>query len=113
MNDVTMLDRFERTSLTQRMGWETRHRWHQTDWEVVASNPEFLKMPQPKWLFEFDAEKYAADHLEQVVDSVENGSAFISTNVPEDHVHEDWTVEMMMALEKEQTKEHFFKVANK
>jgi len=42
--------RFERTFLTQRMGWETRHRWHQTDWCIIAANPEFVKLPQPHWL---------------------------------------------------------------
>ncbi|KAM5383739.1 hypothetical protein ACJZ2D_001728 [Fusarium nematophilum] len=105
--------RFERTSLTQRMGWETRHRWHQTDWEAVAADPSFLKMPQPLWLYSFDAEGYADNRLSEVVQSVKGGSPFKSTNLPEGHVHEDWTVESMMALEKEQAKEHFYRVANR
>ncbi|KAM5355001.1 hypothetical protein ACJ41O_001647 [Fusarium nematophilum] len=104
--------RYERTSLTQRMGWETRHRWHQTDWDAVASNPEFLKMPQPLWLYNFDAEKYAYDRLADAVGSTHTGT-FVSTNTPEGHVHEDWTVEMMMELEKEQAKDHFYRVANR
>lgn len=95
------------------MGWETRHRWHQMDWEMVASNPEFLKMPQPLWLYDFDAEQYTYDRFDEVVQSVEKGTTFESKNVPEGHVHEDWTVEMMMTLEKEQAKEHFYRVANK
>jgi hypothetical protein len=95
------------------MGWETRHRWHQTDWEAVAANPEFLKMPQPIWLFGHDPEKYAYDKCDEAVESVKTGKAFKSTNTPEDHVHEDWTVEMMMALEKEQAREAFYRVANK
>ncbi|KAH7110711.1 hypothetical protein EDB81DRAFT_831495 [Dactylonectria macrodidyma] len=105
--------RYERTSLTQRMGWETRHRWHQTDWEEVAADPSFLKMPQPLWLYTFDAAGYARKRLSEAVESVKTGSNFKSTNVPEGHVHEDWTVEMMMALEKEQAKEHFYRVANR
>ncbi|OQV00113.1 FAD binding domain-containing protein [Cladophialophora immunda] len=105
--------RYERTSLTQRMGWETRHRWHQTDWEAVAANPEFLKMPQPMWLYTFDAEKYAYDRCDEAVESVRKGTPFVSTNTPEGHVHEDWTVEMMMSLEREQAKEHFYRVANR
>ncbi|KAH7068617.1 hypothetical protein FB567DRAFT_585047 [Paraphoma chrysanthemicola] len=104
--------RFERTSLTQRMGWETRHRWHQTDWEAVAQNPQYLKMPHPIWLYNFDAEKYAYDRLDDAVDSISKGTAFVSSNTPEGHVHEDWTVDMMMKLEKEQAKEHFYRVVN-
>ncbi|KAH6695142.1 hypothetical protein F5X68DRAFT_227139 [Plectosphaerella plurivora] len=53
-------------------------------------------MPQPVWLFEFDAEKYALKKLEEV-----------------EYKHEDWTVDMMMALEKKQAEEHFYMVANK
>ena len=70
-------------------------------------------MPQPMWLYAFDAEKYAYDRYLEVVDSVQNSTPFVSKNLPEGHVHEDWTIEMMMDLEKEQAKEHFFKVANK
>jgi hypothetical protein len=95
------------------MGWETRHRWHQTDWEFIKSNPEFLKMPQPRWLYGHDAEQYAKDRADDVVKSIQDPSIpFRSTNIPEDHVHEDWTVEMMLALEGQQAKEHFYKVAN-
>jgi len=95
------------------MGWETRHRWHQTDWDFVKTNPEFLKMPQPRWLYGLDAEKYTYDRLDDVVKSIKEGVPFESTNIPEGHVHEDWTVEMMMALESKQSQEHFYKVANK
>ncbi|KAI8648301.1 FAD-binding-3 domain-containing protein [Fusarium sp. Ph1] len=105
--------RFERTSLTQRMGWETRHRWHQTDWKAVSADPSFLKMPLPMWLYSFDAEEYAEKRLSEVVESVKSGSPFKSSNLPKGHVHEDWTVEMMMQLEKEQAKEHFYRVANR
>lgn len=70
-------------------------------------------MPQPLWLYTFDAEKYANDRLADAVESIQKGTNFISTNTPEGHVHEDWTVEMMMSLEKDQAKEHFYQVANR
>lgn len=95
------------------MGWETRHRWHQTDWEAVAANPEFLKMPQPMWLYTHNPEKYAYERCDEAVESVEKGTPFVSTNTPEGHVHEDWTVEMMMELEKQQAREAFYRVTNK
>ncbi|KIW90820.1 uncharacterized protein Z519_08603 [Cladophialophora bantiana CBS 173.52] len=105
--------RYERTSLTQRMGWETRHRWHQTDWDAVKANPDYLKMPQPMWLYAHDARQYAYDQCDAAVESLEKGKDFNSTNLPEGYTHEDWTVEMMLALEKNQVQEHFYKVANR
>jgi 2-polyprenyl-6-methoxyphenol hydroxylase-like FAD-dependent oxidoreductase len=104
--------RYERTSLTQRMGWETRNRWHQTDWDAVAADPSILKMPQPMWLFGFDAEAYAYQRLPDALKSIKEETPFTSTNTPEGHVHEDWTVDMMMKLEKEQATEAFYRVAN-
>ena len=95
------------------MGWETRHRWHKTDWEAVARNPEFLKMPQPTWLYGHDAEKYAYDRCSEAAESVTKGTKFDSSNTPEGHVHEDWTVEMMLALETTQAEEHLYQVANR
>ncbi|KAH8812869.1 hypothetical protein F5884DRAFT_671763 [Xylogone sp. PMI_703] len=91
--------RFQRTSLTQRMGWETRHRWHQTPWEEVAKNPDALKLPQPAWLFGVDAAQYASDKLDEMVSHLKDGKPFETTNVPPGYVHEDWTVESMMAAE--------------
>ncbi|KAH7077569.1 hypothetical protein BKA63DRAFT_411071 [Paraphoma chrysanthemicola] len=104
--------RFERTSLTQRMGWETRHRWHQTDWEAVAANPEFLKLPQPEWLNGHDAEEYAATHFDKVVERLRNGSPFQSSNIPTGHVHKDWTIEEMMAREGQKPDATFYQVDN-
>lgn len=102
--------RFERCSLTQRMGWETRHRWHQTDWAALATNPEILKLPQPAWLNGSDAEKYAYENFEGVKANLENGAPFRSTNIPEDHVHSDWTIEDMMAQDGQSVKNGFYQV---
>lgn len=95
------------------MGWETRHRWHQTDWEAVKRNSEYLKMPQPEWIYCHDARKYAYDRCAEVAKSIEEGTDFTSKNLPEGYVHEDWTVEMMLALESKQVQEHFYRVANR
>ncbi|KAH8650770.1 hypothetical protein BGZ61DRAFT_375462 [Ilyonectria robusta] len=100
--------RYERTSLTQRLGWETRHRWHQTNWDVVKANPALVKMPQPEWLYGANAIKYTIDNMDAAIDNVEKGSPFISTNVPEGHEHEDWSVESMMELEKQQSQASFY-----
>ncbi|RSL96392.1 hypothetical protein CEP52_011485 [Fusarium oligoseptatum] len=93
--------RYQRTSLTQRLGWETRHRWHFTDWEAVAKNPELLKLPQPTWLQCHDAETYARENVDAVVSHLKHGTPFTSTNVPQGHVHQDWTIADMVRMEKE------------
>jgi 2-polyprenyl-6-methoxyphenol hydroxylase-like FAD-dependent oxidoreductase len=98
-NALTMI-RYERTSLTQRMGWELRQVWHQTDWAAVRANPDLLKMPQPAWLFGGDAEKYAYDNYDAVVEHILKGTPFTSINVPEGYVHEEWTIETMMKAEQ-------------
>lgn len=102
--------RFERTSLTQRLGWETRHRWNYTDWDAVAKDSTYVKYAQPEWLQCHDARKYAIDKYEEVVSHLQHGTPFQSTNVPEGYVHEDWTLEDMTRLEKENVShEGFYK----
>ncbi|KAL6405131.1 hypothetical protein AUP68_11975 [Ilyonectria robusta] len=101
--------RYERTSLTQRMGWETRHVWHQTNWDAVAANPEMLKFPQPAWLLGSDATKYAEEQFEAVKASIESGKPFVSTNIPEGHVHEDWAIETMLGHEGKLADKDFYK----
>ncbi|KEF51088.1 uncharacterized protein A1O9_12870, partial [Exophiala aquamarina CBS 119918] len=88
--------RYYRTALTQRMGWELRHFWHKTDWDLVAAQPELLQMPQPQWLFGGDAEKLVGESYDEVMKAVEEGTDFRPDNLPKAYVHEDWTVESMM-----------------
>lgn len=63
------------------------------------------------WLVGSDARQYAITRLDEVVDSVKNGTLFVSKNLPEGYVHEDWTVEIMMAQEGKQVETAFYKVA--
>ncbi|KAH8753277.1 hypothetical protein F5883DRAFT_632839 [Diaporthe sp. PMI_573] len=74
--------RFDRTTATQRIGWEIRHRWHQTDWEAVQKDPECIKLPQPDWLYGEDAEAYARENYDAVVEHLDKGLPFKNTNVP-------------------------------
>jgi len=104
-----LLPRYERTSLTQRMGWETRHVWHQTDWEAVAQNPEVLKLPQPMWLNGIDAQSYAQENFDGVVAHLQSRAPFTSTNIPEGHIHEDWTIDEMLAFEGKKVDKTFYK----
>lgn len=87
-----------------------RHKWHQTDWDAVAKNPEWIQQQQPDWLFNSDADQYALDNYEAVISHLKHGTPFQSTNVPEGYVHEDWTVEDMMAKERMKADESFYKI---
>ena len=90
------------------MGWELRHRWHQTDWSLVKTTPSLLNMPQPSWLFGADAEAYAYTNYEAVTDHILTGPPFKNTNLPEGYVHVDWTVEGMRAAEEQQANEDLY-----
>ncbi|KAM5346043.1 hypothetical protein ACJ41O_009048 [Fusarium nematophilum] len=103
--------RFDRTSSTQRMGWEVRHKWHQTDWERVKRNPEFLKIPQPEWLYSGDAEKYGYEQFDAVVAHLTQGKPFRNTNVPPNFEHDDWSIKTMSELDKKKGTEGLYKIA--
>ena len=92
------------------MGWETRHAWHQTDWEAAAKNPKILSIPVPTWIHNSDAEAYAHNNFESVLAHLENGVPFTSTNLPAGYVHEDWTIDTMLAREGKQADGDFYKV---
>lgn len=94
------------------MGWETRHVWHQTDWDGVAKDPSLVEMPQPGWLLGHDARRYATENFEAVIRHLEEGADFASTNVPNGHVHEEWTVDMLLSREGHKVEADFYKVRN-
>lgn len=89
------------------MGWELRHKWHQTDWDAVKKTPEFLKFQQPDWLLGCDSEEYALKNFDAVVLHFKNGTSFTNTNCPEGYMHENWTLDELRA--KEEAKEAFYK----
>ncbi|KAJ9503147.1 hypothetical protein LTR99_006984 [Exophiala xenobiotica] len=88
--------RFVRVNLTQRMGWELRHLWHNTDWEAVKKDPKSLEFKQPYWLFGADPEAYAYEAYDEVVDCLQSGREFVPKNVPDGYRHKPWTMEDML-----------------
>ncbi|KAI1623917.1 hypothetical protein EDD37DRAFT_658281 [Exophiala viscosa] len=93
--------RYERVTLSQRIGFETRHRFHKTKWEKLAEDPSAVNMPQPAWQYSHDPVQYAAEKLDEAVADVLEGKPLQSTNVAPGHVHKDWTVAELMALGSE------------
>ncbi|KAL2061089.1 hypothetical protein VTL71DRAFT_9141 [Oculimacula yallundae] len=90
--------RYERTSLTQRLGWENRHLWQRTDWDAVKRNPELIRFPMPGWLYDANARQYAYDNARAVMAHIKTGAPFTNTNVPEGHVHQEWTMDELVDL---------------
>ncbi|KAL1618262.1 hypothetical protein SLS56_010626 [Neofusicoccum ribis] len=91
--------RYERTNLTQRLGWENRYRLHHTDWEAVKEDPSLAKPTLPEWGVVHDAEKYAYENAQAALKGLKSGFKFKSTNVPEDYVYQEWNVQTLMDLE--------------
>jgi hypothetical protein len=87
--------------LAQRNGFETRHRWHKTNWKEFEKDPNTINLPQPDWLYAHDAEAYTYERWNDVVRHLRDGTEFKSTNTYKGHVHEDWTVAGVMEAEKE------------
>jgi len=92
--------RYERVCLAQRNGFETRHRWHKTNWKAFDQDKSSINLPQPDWLYRHDAESYTYERWEDVTEHLLTGKPFVSTNTYDGHVHEDWTVQGVMEMEK-------------
>ncbi|KAK5219364.1 hypothetical protein LTR99_010405 [Exophiala xenobiotica] len=92
--------RYERVCLAQRNGFETRHRWHKTNWKAFGEDKSTINLPQPDWLYRHDAESYTYDRWEDVTEHLLTRKPFISTNTYDGHIHEDWTVKGVMEMEK-------------
>jgi len=90
--------RYERVTLCQRIGFETRHRFHKTDWDTIAKDPKSVSMPQPPWQYGHDPEAYCAERWDDAVAHVLEGKPLQATNVAPGHVHKEWTVAELMAL---------------
>jgi hypothetical protein len=41
--------------------------WHKADWEKVKANPDSIHLPREDWIFGFDAEQYAEDVGDEVI----------------------------------------------
>ncbi|EXJ76296.1 uncharacterized protein A1O5_00804 [Cladophialophora psammophila CBS 110553] len=103
--------RYDRTSTTQRMGWEVRHKWHQTDWERVKREPDFLKIPQPDWLYSANAEQYGYEKFDEVMAHIKEGKPFRNTNVPDNYQPDDWNIKTMTELDASMGTDNLYKIA--
>lgn len=75
--------RYDRVTITQRAGIETRDIWHKTDWEEFKRNKHYIELPQPDWIFGHDPQAYAYMEFETAAKAVETGGEYHPRNIPQ------------------------------
>lgn len=93
--------RFDRVSCAQRLGWENAERFHKNDFSKGPIDVSKVQARVPKWIFTHDPEQYAANNYTKAAESIVEGGSFENTNIPPGHVPAVWTMEEVLALEKE------------
>ncbi|KAI2463289.1 hypothetical protein F4781DRAFT_417159 [Annulohypoxylon bovei var. microspora] len=90
--------RHQRTALIQRLGILNRAAWHQDRADNVEQMDKLL--PQGKWVWGHNAEKYVVDNFRQAREHIETGAPFENTNLPPGYKPEPWTLEGEVEKEK-------------
>lgn len=60
--------RYERVKAVQKTGESTRNMWHKADWVEVRKNPESMKLKREPWILDHDAEHFAEEKYDEVVE---------------------------------------------
>ncbi|KAF7593736.1 hypothetical protein BBP40_010911 [Aspergillus hancockii] len=88
--------RFERVSCAQKMGFNTREMFHNTDWDAVARNPDILSKTTANWVMHHDPEQYVYGNYGKCVNHIIAGAPFENTNIPPGYKYKPWTVKELM-----------------
>ncbi|KAB8229457.1 FAD-dependent oxidoreductase [Aspergillus alliaceus] len=88
--------RFERVSCAQKMGFHHREKYHNTDWDEVAKNPDLFSKTTATWIMRHNPEEYAYENYGKVANHILTGAAFRNTNVPPGYTYKPWTVKELM-----------------
>ncbi|KAL5329615.1 hypothetical protein ACEPPN_003130 [Leptodophora sp. 'Broadleaf-Isolate-01'] len=66
--------RFNRSHITHMSSISVRDEYHNADWasSMIDDNPEGLNIPRPAWVVDFDAEKNAEEHYDQLAADVKS-----------------------------------------
>ena len=75
--------RYDRVTITQKAGIETRDIWHNTDWEEFKRNRHYIELPQPDWIFGHDPQTFAYEEFAIAAHAVETGCEYRPGNIPE------------------------------
>ncbi|KAF4168871.1 hypothetical protein CNMCM6936_000816 [Aspergillus lentulus] len=94
--NMLMLRRFERVSCAQKMGFHHREKFHNTDWDEVARNPDILSKTTANWIMRHNPEQYAYENYDSCARHILEGKDFQNTNTPPGYRYEPWTVKELM-----------------
>jgi len=94
--ELTYLDRFERVSSAQKMGFKNREVFHNTNWDIVTKNPEAMGKMVGDWIIYHDPEQYAYDSYTSCADHILNDAPFEHRNAVPGYTYEPWTVKQLL-----------------
>ncbi|KAK6822017.1 hypothetical protein PG987_014842 [Apiospora arundinis] len=90
--------RFERVSCCQKLGFvNLAKRNNQNAKTADTKKSKDLKPEQGRWLWKHDPEKYVHENFGKALDHLQKGNPFQNTNIPPGYVHEEWSVDELMA----------------
>lgn len=78
------------------MGFRNRELYHNTDWDVIAKNPEKMGKVVGNWLVYHDPEKYAYENFDRCAKHLCTGAAFENTNSVPGYSYKPWTVQELL-----------------
>lgn len=93
---MLILDRFERVSCAQKMGFKNRELFHNTDWDAVAKDPQILGKMVGNWVVHHDPEQYAYENYADCAEHLLNGEPYENTNSVPGYRYKPWTARELL-----------------
>ncbi|KAF2767167.1 FAD/NAD(P)-binding domain-containing protein [Teratosphaeria nubilosa] len=93
--------RSDRVSIAQLLGFYNAEVYHKNDAAKSSGDSSKVAAKVPKWIWQFDPEKYADANYDRAAASVEGGEKFTNTNIPPGYTPMPWTLEGIEQLYKE------------
>jgi 2-polyprenyl-6-methoxyphenol hydroxylase-like FAD-dependent oxidoreductase len=94
--------RSDRVSCAQLLGFYNAQLYHKDDAAKASGDSKKVAAKVPKWVWQFDPEKYADEQYDQAAESLkEDREKFVNTNIPPGHTPQPWTMEEIQQLYKD------------
>ena len=89
--------RYTRNTCAQKLGFANAELLQHTKWDGGQTTDIKKVAPSmPKWVWQHEPERYAAENFGEVVRALRGGRNFENTNVPKDYEYEPWTIDDIM-----------------
>lgn len=73
-----------------------REKFHNTDWDEVARNPDVLSKTTADWIMRHDPEQYVYNNYNSCENHITSGASFENTNMPPGYRYKPWAVQELM-----------------